>query len=189
MDNSNEIERVKLDIDNAYNADQDARKDLNFEAMPAIDAKNTKMLRAIVAKHGWPTISTFGKKASHQAWLLAQHADHDPEFQAEVLSLMWPLLKNQEIAPNNYAYLYDRLAVKAKQQQFYGTQGYNDGNDGWMPFSINGLGESNQIISNGRDLAVLNARRRSMKIEPERFEDYFAEMNGLCAEQSARMVR
>ena len=46
-----------------------------------IDERNTDWLKKVIARHGWPTISMVGKRASHDAWLLAQHADHDLKFQ------------------------------------------------------------------------------------------------------------
>jgi len=46
-----------------------------------IDIKNTESLKKIIKEIGWPNIETVGKKISHYAWLIAQHADHDVKFQ------------------------------------------------------------------------------------------------------------
>lgn len=86
------------------------------------DAKNTEMLKALVAKKGWPTISRMGKRASYAAWLLVQHADHDPAFQLQILRLMEPLVVKDEVNRGNYAYLYDRVRLKISGRQRYGTQ-------------------------------------------------------------------
>ncbi|TAD72001.1 MAG: hypothetical protein EAY70_13740, partial [Sphingomonadales bacterium] len=56
------------------------------------------------------------------AWLLVQHADHDPAFQLEVLRLMEPLLAAKEVSPGNYAYLYDRITLKLTGKQRFATQ-------------------------------------------------------------------
>jgi hypothetical protein len=49
--------------------------------MKAIDEDNTKWLKDIVEKHGWPTNTLVGKDGASAAWLLVQHADADPKFQ------------------------------------------------------------------------------------------------------------
>ena len=46
-----------------------------------IDKQNNAELKRIIREYGWPTISLVGKKASSNAWLLAQHADKDQKFQ------------------------------------------------------------------------------------------------------------
>ena len=87
-----------------------------------IDHANTEWLKAQVAKHGWPTISDVGEEASLNAWLLAQHADADPVFQLDALRLMEPLVAEDEVSKQNYAYLYDRVMLKLTGQQRYATQ-------------------------------------------------------------------
>lgn len=94
---------------------------LNME-MARADMTNTQWLREIVAKNGWPTRSMVGEDASRQAWLIAQHADHAPAFQLEVLRLMEPLVTEKEVSPRDYAYLYDRVMLKLAGKQRYATQ-------------------------------------------------------------------
>jgi hypothetical protein len=91
-------------------------------AMQKEDRKNTEMLKAIVEKKGWPSISMVGERASGNAWLLVQHADHDPAFQLKALRLMEPLVAKGEVSKSNYAYLYDRIMLKLKGKQRFGTQ-------------------------------------------------------------------
>lgn len=91
-------------------------------AMSARDHANTEWLKAIVAEHGWPTISAVGEEASNNAWLLVQHADHDPLFQLRALRLMEPLVAQGEVTKQNYAYLYDRIMLKLAGKQRYATQ-------------------------------------------------------------------
>jgi hypothetical protein len=79
-------------------------------------------LKAAVARDGWPTESTYGQSAPFQAWLLAQHADHDPLFQLEVLRLMEPLAERGEVSKSNLAFLHDRIMLKLTGKQRYGTQ-------------------------------------------------------------------
>jgi hypothetical protein len=86
------------------------------------DRANTDWLKVIVAEQGWPTISKVGSDAAAAAFLLVQHADHDPVFQLDILRLIEPLVANGEVAPRSYAYLYDRTMLKLNGQQRYGTQ-------------------------------------------------------------------
>lgn len=86
------------------------------------DAANTEWLKARVAETGWPTISDMGERGANAAWLLVQHADADPVFQARALRLMEPLVAQGEVSKSNYAYLYDRIMLKLAGKQRYGTQ-------------------------------------------------------------------
>ena len=86
------------------------------------DRKNTGFLKKLVSENGWPTISKVGERASGNAWLLVQHADHDPAFQLKALRLMEPLVAKGEVSKRNYAYLYDRIMLKLVGMQKFGTQ-------------------------------------------------------------------
>lgn len=87
-----------------------------------VDFANTEWLKAHVSAKGWPKYSEVGEKAANAAWLLAQHADHDPAFQLTALRLMEPLLATKEVSPGDYAYLYDRITLKLTGKQRYATQ-------------------------------------------------------------------
>jgi hypothetical protein len=73
-----------------------------------------------------------GADAAQAAWLLVQHADADPQFQASALKLMEPLLEKREALPQNYAYLYERL----NHPQRFGTQGSCKSKGVWAPREI-----------------------------------------------------
>jgi len=53
-----------------------------------IDVKNTREMKKIVKKYGWPDIDLVGEEGSNGAWLLVQHADLDVEFQKKCLKLI-----------------------------------------------------------------------------------------------------
>lgn len=91
-----------------------------------VDIENTTFLEDQVTTSGWPLISDVGEEASQAAWLLVQHADHDPEFQAYCLGLM-RVLPTTEVKPANIAYLEDRIRVAQGRPQLYGTQFYKEG--------------------------------------------------------------
>lgn len=87
-------------------------------------------LKKIMEKYLWITVPEFGFKASEDAWIIVQHAMHDPEFQHKVLYLMEYCLSKKEIDPIHYANLYDRITSHYKKfgmKLKYGTQvTYND---------------------------------------------------------------
>jgi len=101
-----------------------------------VDLENTKKLKAIVKKYGWPDIDLVGKEASHLAWLIVQHADHDVEFQEKCLKLMKQKLKEKKIDPIEVAYLTDRVRVNKGKKQIYGTQFYLSKNGKLIPRPI-----------------------------------------------------
>jgi hypothetical protein len=86
-----------------------------------MDKKHTIKLKQIIAKYGWPTIPRVGVEASNDAWLLAQHADHDRAFQKDCLALLKSLSKG-DVSLHNIAYLEDRILISEGKPQLYGTQ-------------------------------------------------------------------
>ena len=113
-------------INNMAKADQKMRQIFDLKGIwdNELDNKNTEEMKSIVRKYGWPTIGMVGKRASKNAWLLVQHADHDLSFQKECLVLMQDIFaKNpKDIEKSNIAYLTDRTLLAEKKPQIYGTQ-------------------------------------------------------------------
>jgi len=149
----------------SYRKDLPENFDLeNFQKeMETIDKNNLEKLKNIVEKIGWPSISKVGEKASHNAWLIIQHADNDVDFQEKCLSLM----KNEnheKAALSDIAYLTDRIAVNKHQGQLYGTQFIKN---------ANGKMEVQPII----DPENLDNRRKEMGMES--FSEYEKTMQSL----------
>ena len=94
-------------------------------------ADNVAWLRGVMARIGWFDISKYGPDASQGAWLLVQHADHDPAWQQTVLDSLAPRVKTGDMQGKYYAYLVDRVAVNAGRLQVYGTQGGCQGPGDW----------------------------------------------------------
>jgi hypothetical protein len=126
------------------------------------DKENTKFLKELVAKKGWPAISVVGKKAAGRAWLLVQHADHDPAFQLTALRLMEPLVVKGEVSKPDYAYLYDRIMLKLNGKQRFGTQfGGCDGEE----YKLRPLEDEKQLakLRAEYELQLISEYRASMK--------------------------
>jgi len=126
-----------------------------------IDIENTKILKQIILKYGWPTISMVGEEASNAAWVIAQHADHDISFQKLCLTLL-KQEDRRDINIRNIAYLEDRIRIAENRPQLYGTQ-FDDA-DNFRPKSI-------------EDSANLDSRREHMGLEP--FDEYAESMKRL----------
>jgi hypothetical protein len=109
---------------------------------------------------GWFTVSLFGAEADRDAWLLVQHADHDHDFQEQVLDILEKLYPQGETSPANYAYLYDRISVayvfnncSPRNLQRYGTQMTRDEAGELKPFPV-------------EDPTHLDERRLQMGLKP-----------------------
>jgi len=89
-----------------------------------IDKNNTSALKTIIKNIGFPTIKMVGVKASKGAWLIAQHADKDIQFQKQVLKQLRMLCEKNSKSICNLAipYLTDRILVNSHKKQIYGSQ-------------------------------------------------------------------
>lgn len=87
-----------------------------------VDRRNTERLKVHVARCGWPTLGAYGDEAVNDAWLLAQHADHDPAFQKRVLVLLEAAVRDGQAPGGQLAYRADRVAIAEGRPQLYGTQ-------------------------------------------------------------------
>lgn len=87
-----------------------------------IDSANTRWLRALVERDGWPTRARVGKEGLNAAFLLVQHADEDTAFQAWVLPHVERAFRAGEMEGQAFALLTDRLASARGTPQEFGTQ-------------------------------------------------------------------
>lgn len=119
-----------------------------------VDARNMPRIKEIVRTGGYPRISEVGRGGSQAAFLLVQHADADPDFQAEVLAAIQPLLQQHEVTGEHVALLTDRVLVAQGKPQRYGTQFQTlDGRN---------------VLTQVEDPAGLDARRAAMDMFPIR---------------------
>jgi hypothetical protein len=130
-------ELVKL----GYGFDEVLKHQGLAKATLAVDRSNTEKLKTILKQWTWITLSEFGADASENAWLLAQHADQDVEFQEEALKRITVALKAKDVKPANFAYLWDRVQVNRSRPQRYGTQGICKGKGLWEPRPLEDAGK------------------------------------------------
>ena len=151
-----EMVRLDQEMRNKIKIARAEGKDEMYYFDASIDLRNTERMKEIIGQIGWPTISLVGENASHDAWLLVQHSDHDTEFQKKCLELMEEA-PDGEVNKRNIAYLTDRIAVHSGQPQIYGTQ-----------FSTSENGEL--TMGNVIDPENLDKRRKEVGLNP--FADY-----------------
>lgn len=97
-------------------------KDQRFGRQKSSDEENQQFLKQVIGKYGWPTHDLVGWHGSNAAFLIAQHADKDPQFQNECMGYIRDAYYRQKIDPSSYAYIIDRTRVNAGRPQVFGTQ-------------------------------------------------------------------
>jgi len=153
-------------LDETVGEEEKARVKSEWER---IDANNLKRLRGIFAAHGYPDEQRFGKRASHDFWLLIQHCDEAPEFQRKVLAAIEPLMSNDNADPTDYAFLYDRVQVNTGRLQRYGTQvAKREDGPGYHPKPL-------------EEPELVNERRARMGLDP--LEEYLELMTTLFPQE------
>jgi hypothetical protein len=81
-----EWKRITVDVDSTMSRKKSDKDE--YLKIDSIQRINTEKLKKIVSRKGCITISRFGMIASHSAWLIVQHSDHDKDFQKNYLKLM-----------------------------------------------------------------------------------------------------
>lgn len=169
----NEMQR-RVALDQKYRTGSSLPTAEQMQEAKNIDKDNISWLRQNVNKYGLPADTS----AASNAWLLTQHADHDPKFQTDMLAKMQDYNtknKTQLYSPNNIAYLTDRVNINTGKPQMYGTQGAQQWDAktnkwNWVPKPIH---EQNN----------LDTRRKAMGLEPHK--TYMDTMQGFVKDLPA----
>lgn len=135
-----EIAAVQSEVNDLFRRDQAARqvyigsqtddtsgsefwaRRLAYSLATDADNQSTAFMLKTIEQYDWIDTHRFGEKTAHQAWLLVQHADDYPDLQRTVLARMEPYLADGGVSKQDYAYLWDRVAVNRGEKQRYGTQ-------------------------------------------------------------------
>lgn len=128
----NENTALKIELLDRGHRDQAVRdsvfgkgSDLDSSAMrlmQQVDMENTTWLKELVSREGWPTRARVGAEAANSAFLILQHAVHDPAFQRMMLDTISQAYQRGEVDGQSYALLYDRVTVQSGGKQRYGSQ-------------------------------------------------------------------
>jgi hypothetical protein len=90
--------------------------------MEAVHRRNAARLAAVLDRHGWPGTSLVGPEAAEAAWLIAQHAIGEPDFERRCLRLLEEAANRGEVPAWQPAMLEDRIRMFEGRPQLYGTQ-------------------------------------------------------------------
>jgi hypothetical protein len=121
--------------------------------MAVIHEKNALRLQAIMVQVGWPTERLVGERAAKAAWLIAQHAILQPEFQRSCLKFLAEAAREHTVPLWQPAMLEDRIRVFENRPQLYGTQLKPDAHGNMRPHAI-------------EDPERVDERRRAVGLEP-----------------------
>ncbi|ULT23573.1 hypothetical protein KUH03_31045 [Sphingobacterium sp. E70] len=120
----------------------------------SIATVNYHEAKIIFDQYGFPGFDLVGEEGSKSFWLIVQHCDKWPEFQQQVLEKMETQVKKKNAHSTYYAYLVDRIRIRAGKKQLYGTQ-VSYRTDSCQAF-----------VADVEDLSNLNQRRQSVGLEP-----------------------
>lgn len=120
----------------------------------AVDADNVRWFKTVLDRMGWPGRSLVGDQGALAAWLMAQHADHDLDFQRRCLVLLEQAVHAGEADAAHWAYLVDRVRCAEGRPQLYGTQFWRgpDGHDALGPRpveDVEGLDQRRRMVGLG----------------------------------------
>ncbi|HYU78677.1 MAG TPA: DUF6624 domain-containing protein [Vicinamibacterales bacterium] len=121
--------------------------------MEGVHRRNAARLAAIVEQRGWPGVSLVGAAAAEAAWLIAQHAIGEPEFQRRCLRALQDAASRGEVPLWQPAMLEDRIRMFEGRPQIYGTQLEPDEEGRPRPYQID-------------DPDGVEQRRKAVGLEP-----------------------
>jgi hypothetical protein len=119
-------------------------------------AANQGVLELVVTECGWPDPKRFTSEARAGAFAILQHSEID--YQTKLEPAVKLAFERGEFSGSAWATFQDRLANSRGQPQIYGTQ-----ISGTVPTSP---GEKTKIIWNVVDRANLDARRKTVGLDP-----------------------
>jgi hypothetical protein len=103
--------------------------------MRAIHEKNAALLATFIADYGWPVPSLYGFKVHEAAWFIAIHAISKPHILRLALQLIEQAMRQGEPVAQEYAKLFDRIALYEGRKQRYGTQ-FAPSPNGWYAYDL-----------------------------------------------------
>ncbi len=128
------------------------------------DSVNMERLDAFVTQFGWPGRTMVGEEASAAAFLIVQNADLAT--QERYLAILAPEIETGEAAPPMLAMLQDRVLMRQRKEQIYGTQLWNDPSTGQLGlYPIQDSAEVNERRA-GIGLGSLEDYLRDLGIAP-----------------------
>ncbi|MGB9107901.1 MAG: DUF6624 domain-containing protein [Telluria sp.] len=154
---------LRAELAERYTRDQNARiawmarhsDPQRARAVTLSDQSNLRWLRGLVAAKGFPTAAQVGEEGVDQAWLLLQHMDDDPQFQASLLPVLEQRYAAGELSGDNLARFTDRVLKAQGKPQRYGTQ-----------FAPEQMGSEHFGLPDDDSVREVEAQRRALGVMP-----------------------
>ena len=121
--------------------------------METIHKRNAAQLRAVIEQFGWPSSKVVADDGAEAAWLIAQHAIGEPDFQRYCLQALRGAASSGGASLRHVAMLEDRIRMFEGRPQVFGTQLEPDEDGMPRPYLI-------------EDPDGVEERRRAVGLEP-----------------------
>ena len=118
-----------------------AYSDSALQFLESIHRRQSEALKSVIADFGWPDESVMGEHATDAAFMVAQHADYDPDFQLLCHTLMLREVKAGRMKPAYLAFLTDRILCNQGHYQRFGTQLREAPNGCYVPKPMEDAGQ------------------------------------------------
>jgi hypothetical protein len=116
-----EIQEIKKELFAIHERDQKTRAHGDSALfMQYIDSCNLVQVESLIRKYGWMGKSLIGGYCNYTLWLVIQHAELP--VQEKYLPLLEASVADSESRACDLAYLQDRVLMRQKKKQIYGSQ-------------------------------------------------------------------
>ena len=110
-------------------------------------------LDSIIEEYGYPGYDLIGENGESNFWVMVQHSDFDPGFQAGVLILLKEQIDKKNANGSHYGLLTDRVRKNTNKPQLYGTQvNYNKFGQAYIEFLEDSVNVNNRRKAVGMEL-------------------------------------
>jgi hypothetical protein len=146
LDQAPRLAMAKVDLSQAPAAEREAAQAAMWQAIHAQDLANEAALFKLAPPEGWFGSSRYGDDAARAAFEILQHSDLDE--QRRYLPVLEAFVAFGDAEGQDYALLYDHVAVSQGQPQRYGSQLHCE-NGKMTPYPVEdpaGLGDRRQSV-------------------------------------------
>jgi hypothetical protein len=113
-------QQYRYNVKDKKSGSRETSSSKHVKEIQANDRLNLRIVEDIIKKHGWLGYKDIGVKANLAMFMVIQHADSGT--QERYLPLLENALREKKLLPSHYAMLYDRIEIRKKRPQRYGTQ-------------------------------------------------------------------
>ena len=167
-----EVDQVAAYIPQGKQKEWSTEKWNNFK--DSVFVTHKKRLEEIFDEYGYPGYDRLGEKGEQHFWLMVQHSDSFPDFQARVLEKLKIEVDKKNANGKNFGLLTDRVRLNTGEQQIYGTQ-----------VTYNPIGQA--YPRDLADSAGVNKRRAEVGLEP--LEEYLNMMTEMHFEMNKEYLK